>query len=531
MNNLNPKPFKILIADPLHKQGLAILKEADDVEILGPFDCDPRSDDLLAAADGLIICSDMEVDENLLAKAPHLKIVARAGSRLDNVDINAATRRGIFVTHVPDANVLAVVEFTFLLMLSLARDTFAKNQERFEFDQNLGFQLAHKTLGIIGFGRQGREVAARAQAFDMRVLAYDPFIDLSFARERGVEIVDFNELLSRTDILSLHTAYTPQTRHILNETAFSKIKPGCYLINSVHSGLIEEKALKAALQNGRLAGMACDTSDQNLDQRPEWQRSHPKVLITPNRSQSTYEAYTNTAVQVVTDMLAALRGQNYQNVVNLPFNDDIPYREVKPYIDLAVKLGKLQGHLADGWITRIEIELIGDGLQKLVRPVAAVLLSGMIRPSDERRVNWVSAPVMAFEQGIVTAQIKNLIEHSDYPAMIACRVYWEGGQRTVAGALFGNGEARLVHYDGFEVDAYPDGYVLILENEDVPGVIGKTGTLLAKEKINIAQWRYGRENPGGKAISFINLDQRVPQAVLAALEEIPEIEHARLVRL
>jgi D-3-phosphoglycerate dehydrogenase len=209
----------------------------------------------------------------------------------------------------------------------------------------------------------------------------------------------------------------------------------------------------------------------------------------------------------------------------------MPYQDVKPYIDLAVKLGKLQGQLAGGWIQRVEVELLGPGLRELVRPVAAVLLSGMIRPVDARPVNWVSAPVMAHEQGIITAQAKELVVRGDHPALIACRVYWEGGYRTVAGALFGDGEVRLVQYNDFDVDAYPDGYVLILENADIPGVIGKVGTRLGREGINIAQWRYGRDRSHRRAVSFINLDHRVPQRVLKELEREGEIQRAQLVRL
>jgi len=530
MHPNHQKLFKIVVADPLHKSGLEILQKASDVIFQGPFDCDFDLLDL-HAADALLICSDTSVDADLISGAPNLKIVARAGARLDNVDIDAATRRGILVTHVPDANVLAVVEYTFLLILAMARNFPQNESSEQRLGENLGFQLSGKTLGIIGFGRHGREVAIRAQAFGMHVLAYDPYVDLSFARERAVEMVDYPELLGRADLISLHTAYTPQTHHIISAQAFAQMKPGAFLINSVHSELVDETALKAALQDGVLGGVACDTWDQSPHQRPDWQRNHPKVLVSSNWNQATYEAYSNTAVQVVTDMLAALRGEDYRNVVNLPFNNDSPYQVVKPYIDLAVKLGKLLGQLAEGWIKRVEIELQGESLQNLVRPVAAVLLSGMVRSVGQQRVNWVSAPALAFEQGILTFQTKNLIQTSEYSALIACRIYWDTGQRTVAGALFGNGEARLVHYDGFEVDAYPDGYVLILENEDVPGVIGKVGTRLGQEKINIAQWRYGREGPGGRAVSFINLDQRVPQAILTELEQVPQIHHARLVRL
>jgi D-3-phosphoglycerate dehydrogenase len=531
MKPKNRKPFRVVVADPLHSTGWALLKAAPDVIVEGPFDCSADLQTVLLDADALLICSDTKVDTNLLDAAPLLKVIARAGSRLDNVDIDEAARRGIFVIHVPEANLVAVVEYTFLLMLMLARRLSPHSNRRPCGDGVFGFELAHKTLGIIGFGHQGREVAARAQAFGMHVLAYDPYVDLSFAREQRVEIVGLSELLARGDIISLHTDYTPQTHHIIDADAFSKMKPGVYLINSLHADLVDRVALMAALENGALGGVALDRWETGALEDESPFTNQTKVLILDNQGQATLEAQSNTAKAVVSDMLAALRREDYRNVVNLPFTQAHSYQAVKPYMDLAVKLGKLQGQLADGWITRVEVELLGEGLQDLVRPVAAILLSGMIRRVDERPVNWISAPVLAYEQGIATSQAKELVLQGVYPAMIACRVSWEEGQRTVAGALFGTGEVRLVSYDDFAVDAHPDGYVLILENDDVPGVIGKVGTRLSQEKINIAQWRYGRDFIGGRGVSFINLDNRVPDAILEELEREVEIHHAQLVRL
>jgi D-3-phosphoglycerate dehydrogenase len=303
------------------------------------------------------------------------------------------------------------------------------------------------------------------------------------------------------------------------------------VINCVHTDLIDEEALIAALYSGKIAAAGIDALSAQAVDSPSHLADHPAVLCTPNMAQGTIEAQASTASSVVKDLLGALRVQDFRNVVNLPFNRNAPYQVVKPYIDLAVKLGRLQGQLAEGWIKRVEIEVFGEGLQDLVRPVAAVLLSGMIRPMDDRPVNWVSAPVMAFEQQIVTSQAKDLVSSREVPALIACRIFWQGGERTVAGALFGNGEARLVAYDDFEVDAYPDGYVLILENDDVPGVIGKVGTLLSRENINIAQWRYGRDFIFGRGVSFINVDQQVPAHVLAEIQQEPQIQRALLVRL
>jgi D-3-phosphoglycerate dehydrogenase len=308
------------------------------------------------------------------------------------------------------------------------------------------------------------------------------------------------------------------------------MKPGTYLINCVHPDLIDEDALLKALDDHIIAGAALDIWGLQTHSKPSLLQ-HPNVFATPQLSQRTREAQSTTSINIVSDLLSALNGKDYQNVVNLPFSEQTPYQDVKPYIDLAAKLGKLQGQLAEGWIQRVEVELLGEGLRSLVRPVAAVLLSGMIRPMDSRPVNWISAPVMAYEQGIEMAQAKELVLRADHPALIACRVTWEGGSRTVAGALFGTGEARLVQYNDFEVDAYPDGYVLILENDDLPGVIGKVATRLGQGNINIAQWHYGREAPGGRAVSFINLDEQVPLALLNGLGQEAEIRRARLVKL
>ena len=489
----------------------------------------------------LIVRSTTQVDASMLEGAPRIRRVARAGAQLHNIDIDRATHMGIMVINVPDANIVAVTEHTFALLLALARslpsaDRLIRSGEWPRHDM-LGFQLQGKVLGIIGFGRLGQEVARRALAFGMKVLAYDPYKDLAIARAQGVEMVDFNELLGRVEILSLHTAFTPQTHHIINSSSLEFIKPGADLINCAHAGLVDEVALVEALKTGRLAGAAIDTFSEEPPSSNHPLFQFPNVIFTPHLNQNTLESQSETSRQIVDDVLAALRGEDYRHIINLPFQESSPerpavlYRAVRPDINLAAKLGKLQGQLAEGWITRVEIEVLGEAMLGLVRPVAAVMLAGMLRPVDNRPVNWVSAPVLAYEQDITTAQSKELVQLADYPNVIACRVFWKGGHRTIAGVLFGNGEARLVQYDQFQVDALPQGYVLILENLDAPGVIGKVGTRLGREGINIAQWRYGRDAESERAVSFINLDATAPKSVLIDLESEPEIQRARLVNL
>ncbi|MBE9524333.1 MAG: phosphoglycerate dehydrogenase [Chloroflexi bacterium] len=528
-------PFNILVTDHLHAAGWDLLRQDDDVITSGPF---KTRDALLLAiskADAIIIRSGTKVDMQLLDAAPRLKVIARAGARLDNVDIDAATHRGIMVINAADTNVPAVAEHTFAMLLALARDISAGHLalQRGEWPRHKieGFLLSGKILGIVGFGRLGRAVASYAQAFKMHVLVYDPYIDLSFAREQGVEVVNFSELLARSDIVSLHTTHSSHTNALMDTDAFASMKPNSYLLNCTHAGLVDEAALLNALDSGHLAGAAVDTFCQEPPAIDHPLTCHPKVLATPHLSENTAESQHLTSIQVVSSTLAALRGEDYCHIINLPFTQDLCYQDVEPYIHLASKLGKLQGQLAEGWITRIEVELLGGGLSDLVRQVTAVLLTGLLRPVEGSQVNWISSPVLAHEQGIVTAQVKGLIDLADYPNLIACKIYWEGGQRTVAGVLFGNGDARLVQYDQFEVDAFPDGYVLILENDDIPGVIGRVGTLLGSASINVAQWRYGRDRPGGRAVSFINVDNRISPSTCSLIEQDSGVRRARLVHL
>jgi len=535
--------FHVIISDHLHPSGWQALLQTGGMRTSGPFASRQEVLRAVADADALIIRSATIVDEELLNAAPRLKVLARAGAQLDNIDIEAATRLGIMVINVPYANVIAVVEHTFAMLLALARQIpvgmNALREGKWLRHELLGFQLHGKQLGIVGFGRLGKEVALRAQAFGMNVLAYDPYVDLAFAHAQGIEVVNFSELLARADVLSLHTAYTPLTRELMNAQAFQQMKKGAYFINCVHAGLVNETDLLEALECGHLAGAALDTLAQEPPPADHPLLNHPNVVVVPHLNQNTVESQTATSQQVVADVVDALSGKDYRHVVNLPFTDENPYQSAKLYLHLAFKLGKLQGQVAEGWITRVEVELLGEGMHNLVRPVAAALLSGMLRLATGQAPNWVSAPVIAREQGIQTAQAKGLVPLADYPNVIACRIFWSGndstpdsgGHRTVAGVLFGNGEARLVQYERFNVDAYPEGYVLILENDDLPGVIGKVGTRLGRAGINIAQWRYGRDHPGGKAVSFINLDDRIPKTLLTELEAETEIQRARLVYL
>lgn len=535
MDKANQK-FKVLVTDHLPPVGWDALNAADDVVVAGPFN-EVRADllDAVVDADAIIIRSATEANAELMAAGKNLKIIARAGAQVHNIDIEEATRRGIMVLNVPDANRYAIVEHTFGLILALARKIpdGVRSLQNGEWLRHklVGFQLHGKTLGLIGFGGLGQELAARGQAFGMKVMAFDPYVDLYRAREQRVEIAEFEDVLKRADILTLQTALTSQTRHIMNADAFAQMKPEAYLVSGVQAGLIDEAALLEALDTGMIAGAALDTFIEEPVSPDNPLIKHEKVIATPHLNQNTIESQIATGVEVVSDVLDVLRDENYRNVINLPFTDKTTYQAAKHYIRLGTKLGMMQGQLTDEKVTRIEVELLGDGLGQFVRAATAGLLTGFHKKNGNHDLNWVSAPVATYEMGIQTAQVKNLLNLAGYPSLFACRIEWEGGgSRLIAGALHASGESRIIYYDGFILDAVPQGYVLILENKDVPGVIGRVGTNLGDASINIINWRYARESVGGRASSFISLDSAPSKELLENLESRPEINYARLVQ-
>ena len=528
--------FRILVSDHLNPEGWDVLRAADDVEVDGP--CADRESVLKAVGDveALVIRSATQVDLELLDRAPWLRVVARAGARLDNVDIEETTRRGIMAINVPDANVIAVAEHTLAMMLALARSIpegyVSLRAGRWERYHMLGIQLKGKTLGIVGYGRHGREVAARAQAFGMRVLAYDPHIDETVARERGVGIVPLDELLSRSDVISLHAAVTPETARVLDAGAFACMRDGVRVVNCTHADLIDEAALLDALNSGKVAGAALDTFAQEPPPADHPLIHHPNVIAVPHLSQNTVESQRETSRLVAEQVLDALRGDDYRNVVKLPYGPGAEYLTCRPYVELAEKLGRLLGQLAGREVRRVEVEVQGDGMQRLVRPIAAALLSGLLRrfPAGARPINTVSAPIIAHEQGIETRQVVGM-ELVDYPNLISCRAHWEGGSQVVAGVLSAGGEARLVQCGSIRVDVKLEGNLLYLENKDVPGVIGRVGTLLGDRNINIANFALGRNQKAQEAIGLVNVDNHVPDEVLAEIRAIPAVRVALVVEV
>jgi D-3-phosphoglycerate dehydrogenase / 2-oxoglutarate reductase len=525
--------FKILISDKLGQAGLDRLAEIPDVTYdMKTGLSQEELCEILPGYDALIVRSGTKVTAEVLAAGTNLVVVGRAGIGVDNVDIAAATRRGIIVMNTPAANSIATAEQTMALMLAISRHTAVGHeslrQGEWRRSEFVGTQLYGKTLGIIGFGRIGRLVAERALAFGMRVIAYDPYISEEVGRKMGVLLVDLDDLLAEADYVSLHTALLPETTRMINASTLKAMKDGAVLINCARGKLIDEPALAEALQSGKLKAAALDVySSEPPADNPLI--GLPNVLHTPHLGASSIEAQREVAIQIVEQVVDALRGADFRNTINMPFQAS-NFNEIRPYLDLSEKLGALHTGLADGPIQQMEIEVHGDAVSELVRAIAAAMLKGILRSTQEGPLNYINAPLLAEEAGIKVTQT---VGHApvDYPNLISCRVYWPSGERLLTGVLFGGGEPRLVRVDHYTLEARPEGVLLIMQNRDVPGVIGQIGTILAAYGVNIGEWRMGRDAPGGEALSVINLDSEPQLAVLDALERITAVTQVKLVVL
>ncbi len=510
--------FRVLITDDLSPQALELLDAAQDVGY--DFVKSPpleKLQEIIGDYDAVLIRSSVKIRADVIERADRLKVIGRAGAGLDNVDIDAASRRGVIVMNTPGANTIATAEHAIAMMLSLCRNIpaadasmRAKAWDRKKF---MGVQLYGKVLGVIGLGRIGSTVARRLQAFEMKVLGYDPYISDDMARELKVTPVSLDELLAQSDFITVHSALTGDSKNLLDAEAIAKMKPGVRIVNCARGGLIDTDALVAGLQSGHVAGAALDVYAEEPLPEDSPLRELSNVVVTPHIAASTIEAQRDVGTQIVAQVLAALRGEDYRNAVNVPVTDANIFRKLQPYLELTEKIGSLQTQLARGPIKRVEIELVGDEVADYFKPFMVALFKGLLSPVTDSPVNYISAPHLAAQRGISVAEATGL-SSLNYDNLITCRVTWDGGQRVVSGSLLGHETPRVVRIDEYNIDARLDGVILVLGSIDRPGVIGTVGGLLGAHGINIAEWRYGRIGAGEAALSFINLDSRVPDDLL-----------------
>lgn len=532
--------YKILITDELSAQAITLLENAPDVTFDTVFR--PSQDklrEIISDYDAVIIRSSVKIDKAVLANAAKLKVVGRGGVGVDNVDIGTASLQGIVVLNTPGANTIATAEHTIAMLLAMCRNIpqadHSLRDHQWTRSKFLGVQLFRKTLGIVGLGRIGGQVARRAQSFGMTVMAYDPFINDEVARELKVSLVELDDLFARSDFITLNAALTAETKHLINKNTIARMKPGVRLVNCARGVLIDEMALVEALQTGHVAGAALDVFGEEplADNSPL--RDFPNVVLTPHLAASTVEAQDDVGTQVADRVLAALRGEDFSSAVNMPVADASIFKELAPYLRLAEKLGNVQMQLAEGPVKRVEVEFQGDEVSDHVKPLTVALLKGMLDPVTDTPVNYISAPHLAMQRGISVTETKGLPD-LNYANLLKCHVIWDGGERFISGSLLGNESPRVVQIDDFKLDAQLEGLILVMESQDVPGVVGQVATLLGKHEINIAEWRMGRAGPWEGSptsinISFINLDMMASPEVLQELGRLERVLKVTQIKL
>ncbi len=527
--------MKVLVSDKLAEEGVNILRADSEIEV------DVRtglsSDELkrvISDYEGIIVRSGTKLTADVLASATKLRVVARAGVGIDNVDVPAASKRGIIVMNTPGGNTIAAAEHTVALMLALSRNIAPANASlragKWDRKRFMGTELAGKTLGIIGLGRIGREVAKRAAAFGMKIVGYDPYISREPAAEAGVTLVDtIDELCKLSDYISLHVPLTDDTRDLVSKPLLKKVRDGVRIINCSRGGVVNEADLCEAVESGKVAGAALDVFSEEPPKNRKLVELE-QVLATPHLGASTEEAQVSVAIQAAEQVLDALKGGGIRNAVNLPPIQPEEARRLRPYAELVRKLGILLARLSDGRLQKVQLTYAGELARRNVDPLNRSFIQGVLSVFLGDSVNLINAPMLAEERGIHVSEEKTTAS-ADFRSLVSVQVATERGVHSAAGTLFRETDARLVRLDGFDVEVIPSGALLVVFNEDKPGLIGELGKVLGDKAINIARLAYGRKAPGGQAITIMNLDASPDENALAAICAVRNVIAAYAVRL
>ena len=506
---------KVLISDKMDPNAAAIFRErgCEVDEITGKTPEELKA--IIGNYDGLAIRSSTRVTQEILDAAPNLKVIGRAGIGVDNVDIPAASAKGVVVMNTPFGNSITTAEHAIALIFALARQLPEANAQTqaglWPKNGFMGVEVTGKTLGLIGAGNIGSIVASRALGLKMKVVAFDPFLTPERAVEMGVEKAELDQLLARADFITLHTPLTDQTRNILSAENLAKTKKGVRIVNCARGGLIDEAALKDGLDSGHIAGAALDVFvTEPAKESPLF--GTPGFICTPHLGASTNEAQVNVALQVAEQMADYLVNGGVTNALNMPSLSAEEAPKLKPYMALAEKLGSLVGQLTRDSVPRISIHTEGAATELNQKPIVAAVLAGFMRVQSDT-VNMVNAPYLAKERGLEVREVKTERE-GDYHTLIRVSVKTEAGERSVVGTLFSNAEPRLVELFGIKVEAELTGHMMYIVNEDAPGFIGRIGTLLGENAINIGTFNLGRHTAGGEAILLLSLDSAIPEDVL-----------------
>ena len=528
-------PTKVLIADKLSEDGIKLLQGEPQLVVDIKIGLSPKDlAAIVAPYDALVVRSATKVTAEVIEKADHLKVIGRAGVGLDNIDADAATKRGIIVMNVPAGNTISTAEHTFSMLMAVSRHIpqacASLRSGQWERAKFVGTELFGKTLGIVGLGKIGTEVAKRAQVFGMRVLAYDPFLSTERAQQSEFQLADLKTIYAEADFITVHTPLTADTRHMIGAKEIASMKKGVRLINCARGGILDEQALAQAIKEGHVGGAAMDVFEEEPPAKDHPLLLLPQVVATPHLGASTEEAQLNVAIEVAKQVADALLGRGIRNAVNMPSVDGKTLQILQPYITLGERLGSLASQLVGGKVAEVRVTYVGELTTHNTSPVTLAILKGVLAPIVGENVNYVNASLIAAERGlkVVEAKSNRLDEFAD---LLTLEVQSDGTTLTLQGTLSARRQPRIVKIDRYFVEATPEGHMLIIKNQDKPGLIGQLGTLLGEAQINIAGMSNGRDKPGGTSITVVNIDNAVPAQVLERVKTLRHVIDVKLIKL
>jgi len=523
--------MKVLVSDSLSDKGIEILKKEVDVDIKTGMSPDELKN-CIGEYDALVVRSQTQVTSDVIEAAANLKIIGRAGVGVDNIDVEAATQHGIIVINAPEGNMISAAEHTIAMMMSLSRNIPQANQSlksgKWDRKTFTGVEVRGKTLGVIGLGRIGAEVAARAQGMKMNILAYDPFISEERAGELGVTLTTVDDIVLNSDYITVHTPLTKDTKNLIDKEQFEKAKTGLRIINCARGGIINEEALAEAVASGKVAGAAIDVF---VNEPPLGSPliEQDNIIVTPHLGASTQEAQVNVAVAVAEQIINLSKGLPVQNAINMPYVKQEVMKVLQPYLPLAEKIGRLAAQLMENKYERIELSYSGEIAERDTGPVTVAALKGVLEFAMGSSVNYINAPVIAKERKIKVIESKSKTSES-YANLVMLRLFNNGDVKTVAGTMVGT-NPRIVQINEYSIDVLPSGHMLVALHEDHPNIIGPCCIVLGKYDINIAGMQVGRIKAGGTAIMVLNVDSEVNENILDEIRGVKGIIDTKMVYL
>ena len=524
---------KVLVSDPIDKSGIEILSQVAQVDVQTKIPLEELVS-IIPQYDALMVRSGTQVTKEVIKAASNLKIIGRAGVGVDNIDVKAATRQGIVVVNSPEGNTIAAAEHAIAMMLALSRHIPDANHSLKNKEWNrklfMGTEVYKKTLGVVGLGKIGSHVAKVARAMGMKILAYDPFISKERADQLGCSLVDLDLLFSKADYITLHVPKTAETKHLIGTESLSKMKPNARIINCSRGGIVDEEALAETLKTGKIAGAALDVFESEPLGESKLQELGPEVILTPHLGASTAEAQVNVAVDVAEQIRDVLLGLPARSAVNIPgLNPDV-MEQLRPYLALAETLGNLVGQLAGGRIESLNVMLQGELANIDSQPLVVAAIKGLLSQALRERVNYVNARIEAEERGIRLIETRDA-EQGDYSGSLHLEAQGSLGKHSVTGALLGNKEIRITDLNEFPINVPPSNNMLFTLHRDMPGIIGKIGSLLGSFNVNIASMQVGRKIVRGEAVMVLSLDDPLPDGIVKEITKVDGISDAYTVTL